>query len=872
MEEQQKHIDDLFREELGNYAETPPAAVWDALEPRLEDTRKRRPFGGWWPWIVMLLLVGSVAGFFVVRNSGKKNNTEQKPVNKTFVNNEIATIHTDSNQIETTTQAGAGATIKTDTQTYRTHYNANAVHLDKATPKQNKTLNSHTSKPTVDNTGLNETARANTGNKEEGTVTAQQKSARKTASQKNKSENIVSVKATNASNDASEKAGSNNTDNTANKTHTKSRKTPADNNSVNAANTTVVTSTAPDETQQRTSTTAKTQPSGTKATKKKTNAASSATVIADNTTTKKNVAAPATRKSSKKNTAKTTVAAPENNTPGNTALNTDNKETVADNTSQANNSAVVNTNSTGKKTSSKKKTNTVAKVPVAIDTNTDSVVSAVQTNNKKQTNKKTQAAAPYGNNNSPVLQVSGGATATKKKKTGTNTPTAASTATNTNSNNVVTPATTAKTTKHKATQQPGVQKTNPVAQNTDNTKQPTQGNTNGQKKINNTPPPVNPAKSQNTPSSSEEAKTPISVTPAPNDPKSARQTTVTEPANKPQQIVAGAENAAKAKTERDPRAGIPVSDYLNKSEENAAKTAAKTEADEDEQKVTASASGAGGGGAQSPLPAKKLHNPSQLEGGAKIGYESGFNNYTAHKWVGALYLQYNVSRKASFVVQPAIKLAQTNRSSSSTSDQSYYNVTGTNVSHAFSHTQFDSSSGRTDTFYNYTYKQNYDSIGVKKTVAKNYVEVEIPIIFKYEVAPSFSLMAGLTMNFGALPGTSETTTTYGSYVMQDTLSNIKNNTNYQINVNDSFAHNHTSAPYSSYTSSSGTTSNPIRFGYILGMNYILKERFLFDVTVQQSFSKQTNIQNTDVRGLFTQPYVRVMVGYRFFKPKKKALE
>ena len=35
MEENSKKIDDLFKEELGSYTETPPPAVWGRLEKRL---------------------------------------------------------------------------------------------------------------------------------------------------------------------------------------------------------------------------------------------------------------------------------------------------------------------------------------------------------------------------------------------------------------------------------------------------------------------------------------------------------------------------------------------------------------------------------------------------------------------------------------------------------------------------------------------------------------------------------------------------------------------------------------------------------------------------------------------------------------------
>jgi|GEM_PF-2828928 len=59
MSRHDKHIDDLFKDELGSYTETPPPAVWDSLEKRLDDNgNKKSPFVG---WFVSLLIVCGVA-------------------------------------------------------------------------------------------------------------------------------------------------------------------------------------------------------------------------------------------------------------------------------------------------------------------------------------------------------------------------------------------------------------------------------------------------------------------------------------------------------------------------------------------------------------------------------------------------------------------------------------------------------------------------------------------------------------------------------------------------------------------------------------------------------------------------------------------
>lgn len=86
MEENNKHIDDLFRDGLGNYTETPPPAVWDALEKRLDNHRRKR-FPIWW-WYVLVFVLVSV-GVIVARMA--IDNTENKKVSNNAVNKELNT-------------------------------------------------------------------------------------------------------------------------------------------------------------------------------------------------------------------------------------------------------------------------------------------------------------------------------------------------------------------------------------------------------------------------------------------------------------------------------------------------------------------------------------------------------------------------------------------------------------------------------------------------------------------------------------------------------------------------------------------------------------------------------------------------------------
>lgn len=82
MEKNRKNIDDLFKKELGNYTETPPPAVWDALEKRLDSTspKPRTPYTwfGYFAMVSCLILVS----VFVARNiPGNPNPAKDVAIN-----------------------------------------------------------------------------------------------------------------------------------------------------------------------------------------------------------------------------------------------------------------------------------------------------------------------------------------------------------------------------------------------------------------------------------------------------------------------------------------------------------------------------------------------------------------------------------------------------------------------------------------------------------------------------------------------------------------------------------------------------------------------------------------------------------------------
>ena len=170
-------------------------------------------------------------------------------------------------------------------------------------------------------------------------------------------------------------------------------------------------------------------------------------------------------------------------------------------------------------------------------------------------------------------------------------------------------------------------------------------------------------------------------------------------------------------------------------------------------------------------------------------------------------------------------------------------------------------------FTNYYYKQTYDSIIVSHTAGKSYFEIQLPILLKYDVTKSFSVSGGPCISLGKIVGISEQKTVY-HFSLEDSIifSRVQLPPSY---IDSIFIH--TGTPYSSasFAAYQNPSSTVFRFGYNIGLEYIIKDRVSLGISLQQNINWLTSIPNPDVRGLYEQPYFYMSIGYKIYTLKPK---
>ncbi|MGN6476580.1 MAG: hypothetical protein ACTHKV_05100, partial [Flavipsychrobacter sp.] len=290
-------------------------------------------------------------------------------------------------------------------------------------------------------------------------------------------------------------------------------------------------------------------------------------------------------------------------------------------------------------------------------------------------------------------------------------------------------------------------------------------------------------------------------------------------------------------------------------------------------KVAQSGGGGGAAAGYGEKEKKKKKDRSEtskkpFDFGAKLGFEKGFGSYQANKLVFAPYLQFRIASNISVIAQPTVKYAMINKNVLD-DPQSYYRTGSSSLDS--NHTiKTAPDSFATDTISRrYYLHQSHDSIVVTRSIKqKSYIEFELPILLQFKVSKSFSPYLGVTMNYSTIVNSADNQKTYSGITRNDSViyAPVSVNAPAPAKPNPGSSFQYKGTPFSQYTPGpSSAPSSMFRFSYSVGFNYLVNNRLFFDLMYTKTFSSLTGIQDTRIREIYNQGYLRLSVGYRLGK-------
>jgi len=748
MEENRKHIDKLFREELGNYTEAPSPAVWEALEKRLDthyEQEVKTPVRSYsWVWYALAAAIVAMVLYFVLSGAVKRSHSESPAINK------------ETGYTENTTPSAQPSSAVQD------HELSNEDHInERATKTENSVDNSTGDTSSVGKSGAASVGGALNPTQPKAAVNASAKTAhtsaanhQNTTSNKQAGQNNAQLPVSNVaiySRKGKKSApDGNNSSVAANKNKDagirgNSKNTPA-NTSESSASGIVEKSKTSTEATASTGKTANDVQSTASATGANNNPvsktpASKKAAGSKNTSSKKG-----TKGETASNPSGETGATAANNTGAKTAKNAPGMKSLTENTYSGGNAATANK-------SSKKAGNDVAR-------------------------KKTGAAADkLANNNT---------TAKKNSK--------------------------------------------PANRMKDKVKEPDQG------------------------------------------PDVSFDNTAGNKSGKEQEIA-----KAEEKPKIDWQKGFKADDDRGIKKVSAGNELGNAGKDAGTQdggdKVAQSGGGGGASAGYDEKEKKKKKDRSEtskkpFDFGAKLGFEKGFGSYQANKLVFAPYLQFKIASNISVVAQPTVKYAMINKNVLD-DPQSYYRTGSSSLDSNHTIKKAVDTFAKDTITRRYYLHQSHDSIVVTRSIKqKSYIEFELPVLLQFKVGKSFSPYLGVTMNYSTIVNSADDQKTYSGITRNDSVIYAPVSVNVPApakpNPGSSFQYNGT--PFSQYTPGpSSAPSSMFRFSYSVGFNYLVNNRLFFDLMYTKTFSSLTGIQDTRIREIYNQGYLRLSVGYRFGK-------
>lgn len=268
----------------------------------------------------------------------------------------------------------------------------------------------------------------------------------------------------------------------------------------------------------------------------------------------------------------------------------------------------------------------------------------------------------------------------------------------------------------------------------------------------------------------------------------------------------------------------------------------------------------------------RKRNPIKWDYGVKTGYEISTNKYSAGNGILGVYLQANINKRIAVIMQPTAKYASLKRTTLDNATP-YYDVknNSTTALHIISPEGADIYG---NPIYNiirrYFYAQQYDSISVTKTIRpKQYFEFELPVLLQYRFTKQLSINAGISANFSKLVQIDRDEQRFAGKMRYDTLvfAQVNESSPAPTIPGIETRINYNYSPYKDFAASEklNADGSPIRFNYMLGVNYALRNGLSFDVLMISMLNNANYIPDERVRSIYKRPYIRIGVTYKLNK-------
>lgn len=279
----------------------------------------------------------------------------------------------------------------------------------------------------------------------------------------------------------------------------------------------------------------------------------------------------------------------------------------------------------------------------------------------------------------------------------------------------------------------------------------------------------------------------------------------------------------------------------------------------------------------------KEKKPLPIDFGVKVGYSMGFTDaWRANKYAIGPYMEYRLPSKLSLIFQPTFHMGNARTGAFENGSQSYYELKDNsfNVEEKLVRGVVDSTvvtPNPPDTiFRTYVYGQAYDSIHVGYNVTQKQMwDIELPLMLKYQINDKFAAFVGGSAMYSSVLQTKETVERFS--MSNEYREEIDPQTFYVTRqgqeppagpapkpFDDIFSN--TGTPFSTFSSREIMQSkNFFRFGFMIGGSVTLKERWIVELMLQKTTVNKTAVPAKELQKIYSQPYLRFMVGYKLFK-------